>query len=141
LGDGCIFLKDNFPDAQISGADFSAYAINKAKTKTDRVNFLYLDVLKDNLPGVFDYIILASTVEHFNHPFFVVDKCLKNINKALFIFAPYTRNIDNPRLYARGQHRYLFNKHTFSQYKCEVLKITELIRETGYCYILYKILP
>jgi SAM-dependent methyltransferase len=140
LGDGDIYLKKTFPQAKINGLDFSEYAIKKAKSKSDAVSFFRLDILKDDLPASFDYIMMASTIEHFNDPFFVVDKCLKAVRKALIIFTPYTQHFDNPVLYSRGQHRYLFNEHTFDKYKPQVLKITEPIKETGYRYILYKIL-
>jgi len=141
LGDGAIFLKRSFPQAKISGLDFSKYAIKKAKSKSDEVSFYCLDILKDNLSATFDYITMASIIEHFNDPFFVVDKCLRFAKKALLIFTPYTKDIAIPCLYSRSEHRYLFNEHTFDKYICGVLKVTEKIKETGYQYILYKISP
>lgn len=141
LGDGCILLKKHFPDAHISGADFSKVAIEKARKRTGLVNFFVMDILKDSPPKKYDYIILLSTLEHFNNPHKVVDKCLDFVNRTLIIQAPYTEKINEPRLYLRGLHRYLFNKETFVNYNFKILKITDLIEATGYRYIIYELRP
>lgn len=141
LGDGCILLKKHFPDAHISGADFSEVAIEKARKRTGLVNFFVMDILKDSPPKKYDYIILLSTLEHFNNPHKVVDKCLDFVNRTLIIQAPYTEKIDEPCLYLRGLHRYLFNEETFKRYNFKILKITDLIEATGYRYIVYELRP
>ena len=141
LGDGCILLKKEFPLAEISGADFSKVAIEKAKRKTNQVSFFVLDILKQNPPKKYDYIILIHILEHFNNPYLIVDKCLHFVRKALIIECPYTERFDSPYLYWPGQHRYLFNKHTFSKYNCRILEITEKIESAGYKYIIYQLTP
>ncbi|MCP4650953.1 MAG: class I SAM-dependent methyltransferase [PVC group bacterium] len=139
MGDGCILLKKHLPNAQINGADFSEVAISKAKQKTKDMDFFVLDVLKNIPPKKYDYITMLSTLEHFDEPYKIVDKCLKFVNKALIIVTPYEPKFDNPRLYSSGEHRFLFNENTFSQYNSKVLKITELAETTNYKYIIYEL--
>lgn len=141
LGDGCLFLKKHFPLAQIEGADLSPLAIKKAKEKKANINFFLLDLKKENPPNRYDFISLVHALEHFNDPFPELDKCLKYVNKAVLIITPYLKRFDSPRLYSRGEHRYLFNENTFFKYKCTILKITEIIPSTGYRNIIYKIEP
>jgi SAM-dependent methyltransferase len=141
LGDGCLLLKNNFPRAEISGADFSSVAIERARKKTNQINFFVLDILKESPPKKYNYITLISTLEHFNEPYPIVDKCLNYVEKAVLIEIPYTERFDNPHLYWRGQHRFLFNEKTFIGYNFKILKITELVKSTGYQYILYELKP
>jgi len=140
LGDGCRLLKGSFPQARISGADFSDTAIKKCKANSPaEIKFFILDAAKDDIPESYDYIVMSHILEHFNDPFPVLDKCLKFVNKAIYVITPYTEKIENPLLYAKGEHRYLFNKDTFSGYNCEVVKITEYLPQYGYSYIVYRI--
>jgi trans-aconitate methyltransferase len=141
FGDGCILLKNNFPQADINGADFSEVRIKKAKQKSNKINFFVLDIAKEEPSLKYDYITLIHTLEHFNDPFPIVDKCLRFVNKALIIEVPYIKNFKSPYLYRKGLHRYLFNENTFSKYKCIVLNITEYIKSAGYKYIIYKLTP
>jgi len=98
LGEGCTFLKSRFPESRISGADFSDAAIAKAKAKFKDIDFFILDIKKQNPPGKYDYITMLSTLEHFNNPLTVVDKCLLFANKALLVEVPYAGNFRDPRL-------------------------------------------
>ncbi len=141
LGEGCALLKQRFPEAEISGADFSSVAIEKAGSKFENIEFLVLDIQKQDPPRKYDYVTLVHILEHFNNPFSIVDKCLLFVDKALLIEVPYVESFRDPRLFSFGQHRYLFNERTFSEYNCEVLTITEYISSAGYRYILFKIMP
>jgi len=123
LGDGCILLKKYFPKAEISGADLSRVGIEKAKRKTNQVNFFILDILKEIPPKKYDYITLVSTLEHFNEPYYIVEKCLKFVDKALFVISPYTREFTEPRLYGVSQHRYLYNENSFLKYHSQIFSI------------------
>lgn len=141
LGDGCRMLKKNFPLVSIFGADLSPLAVKKAKLKCDGEIYFNLDISKEEPPQKYDYITLIHIIEHFNEPFSVLDKCLKFVNKAVYISTPYGEDFEDPRLYWKGEHRYLFNEKTFINYNCKVLKVTERIEEVGVKYILYKITP
>ncbi|MFH2137092.1 MAG: class I SAM-dependent methyltransferase [Candidatus Omnitrophota bacterium] len=140
-GEGCVLIKKHFPKAEITGIDFSSVAINMANEKKSDINFIRMDILKESPTQKYDYITIIHTLEHFNDPFQVVNKCLNFVNEALIIEAPYTEKFDVPYLYRKGQHRYLFNEKTFEKYKCKVLKITEYIESAKYRYIVYQIEP
>ncbi|MEW6169993.1 MAG: class I SAM-dependent methyltransferase [Candidatus Omnitrophota bacterium] len=141
MGDGLNLLKTYFPKAQFSGADISPVGIEKARSKTTDVDYFVLDIRTGVPPKKYDFIILIHVLEHLNDPFAVVDKCLKFINDSLIICTPYIEKFDNPRLYLSGEHRYLFNEHSFEKYNYEILRISEHIEAGGYKYILYRIKP
>jgi trans-aconitate methyltransferase len=141
MGDGCQLMQKHFPGAQIEGADFSSLAIAKAIEKKTGVKFFVLDIMNEDPPRKYDFISLVHTLEHFNDPFPVLEKCLKFVNKAVFVVTPYVKKIDEPRLYWRGLHRYLFNENTFSKYKCSIMEITTELSPAGYLCIVYKIEP
>ncbi len=143
LGDGCLFLRQKFPAARISGCDFSPVAVGKAKEKAKGkdVDFFVLDILRDNPPARYDYIVTLSTLEHFDDPLSVVDKCLDRVNRAMLIMVPYEKEFANPRLYTKGEHRFLFNEKSFEEYRSEVLQVTDVFKESGHRYILFRIEP
>lgn len=143
LGDGCRFIKKHFPQALVFGGDLSSVGIEKAKSKRDGVNYFCLDIARHLPPQKYDYITLIHILEHFNEPFAIIDKCLEFANKAVYISTPYGEDFDDPRLYWKGEHRYLFNEKTFINYKCDVLKVSERIEQNNFKakYILYKITP
>ncbi len=141
LGDGCRMLKKNFPQAAITGADLSESGIQKARAKSSDIEYFVFDLLNQEIPKKYDYITLIHILEHFDDPYPIIDKCLKAVNRAVYISTPYGGDFDNPRLYWKGEHRYLFNEHTFAKYKCQVLRITERIEAVGTKHIVYKITP
>ncbi len=141
LGDGCQLLKKDFPLGRIEGADFCATAISKAQSKKTDIPYFILNIEKDNPPGKYDFISLVHILEHFNDPFPILDKCLSCVNEAVLVITPYVEKIENPRLYAPGEHRYLFNEHTFSGYKCTKIAKTDFFPKFGYAYIIYRIEP
>jgi len=113
LGDGCILLKRNFPNANINGCDFSNIAIKKAKNKNKNINFFELDILKQDLSKKYDYITMVSILEHFDNPFPIIDKCLEKINKKLIINCPYGNTIGYT---PDNEHRFAFNEDTLKNY-------------------------
>lgn len=141
MGDGLKLLKSYFPKALFSGADLSPIGIEKAKAKTKDIDYFVLDIRSQAPLKKYDFIILIHVLEHIDDPFAVVDKCLKFINDSLIICTPYIEKFDNPRLYLSGEHRYLFNGHSFEKYNYEILRISEHIEAGGYKYILYRLKP
>lgn len=141
LGDGCEFLKKYFEKGVFFGADLSAKGVAKAREKSRCEGYFCLDIARQDPPQKYDYISLIHILEHFDDPFPIIDKCLKFVNNAVYISTPYGEKFDNPRLYWKGEHRYLFDEKTFDNYHCTVLKITERIEVVGTKYILYKIVP
>jgi 2-polyprenyl-3-methyl-5-hydroxy-6-metoxy-1,4-benzoquinol methylase len=141
LGEGCELLKKHFPNGDIYGADLSPGGIKKAISRSGSGKYFCLDIGRDVPPRSYDYITLIHILEHFDYPFPIIDKCLKYVKEAIFVSTPYTENFEDPRLYWKGEHRYLFNEHTFKDYHCTVVGITDFIEAVGSRHIRYKIMP
>ncbi|HAJ57184.1 MAG TPA: hypothetical protein DCL35_05380 [Candidatus Omnitrophica bacterium] len=141
LGDGCELLQKMFPRAHVEGADFSPVSIEKARKKSGEINYFLLDILKDAPPRSYDYIVLSHILEHVNDPLAIIDKYLRFVKKAILISTPYTPDIENARLYFSGEHRYLFNEHSFDGYNSRVLRITSEVQAAGYRNIIFEVKP
>ena len=141
LGDGCRLLKKYFPSAEIAGADLSPVGIEQARSQSPDIEYFIFDLSKQNILRKYDYITLIHILEHFNNPYPIIDKCLKAVNRAVYVSAPYGEDFTNPRLYWKGEHRYLFNEHTFAGYDYTVIKITGKIEAVNSKHIIYKIAP
>jgi 2-polyprenyl-3-methyl-5-hydroxy-6-metoxy-1,4-benzoquinol methylase len=142
IGDGCELLQEKFPKAKITGVDISEVGIKKAREKTKSVQYFVLDILKNPIPEKYDYITMIETLEHFDNPFAVVDKCLKHVRQSLIISAPYySQKHLSEKMINLSEHRYTFNEKTFANYNCRVAKITEFIKVTEARCIIYEIRP
>jgi trans-aconitate methyltransferase len=129
LGDGCILLKQHYPHGVISGCDFSSVGIESAKEKTKEIKFFEVDLLKDQLPCNYDYILILQTLEHFDKPFTIVDKLLENANEALIISVPLIKKRRKKAL-GVGEHRYNFDEKSFEKYDHEILSIADYVKGT-----------
>jgi len=139
IGDGCELLQKKFPKAKITGIDISDIGIKKAKQKTKRVNYFVLNILKDPLTDIYDHIIVIETLEHFDNPFFIINKLLKHAKKSVIISVPYSPKFTGK--IAGMEHRYAFNENTFSnsRYNYRIFKITDFIKATKSKCIIYEI--
>lgn len=116
-GEGILLLSKLLPMGSYTACDFSEIAIAMAKRKNGPIEFYVHDVKKENIAGVYDYILLVEILEHLDDPFVIVDKCLKSSKRAVIIMVPL-----NPDGYSgpvRGdfkssEHRYAFSRDTFS---------------------------
>ena len=142
VGDGCELLQEKFPKAKITGADISDVGIEKAKQKTERVHYFVNNILTDPLPDTYDYITIVETLEHFNDPFFVINKLLKHVKKSVIICVPYYDSYFTGKI-AREEHRYAFTENTFTnrKYNCRVVKITDFVKVAKSKCIIYEIFP
>jgi 2-polyprenyl-3-methyl-5-hydroxy-6-metoxy-1,4-benzoquinol methylase len=138
IGDGPNLLKRTISGAEITGADISEIAIDKAKKKNDGNRYIVFDVLKDKISEKYDFITIIETLEHFDDPFFIVDKCLMSCKESVFVSTPYTQNYSG-KIDFVDEHRYAFNERTFEKYNSRVLKITDFMKETGGRCIIYEI--
>ncbi len=137
LGDGCELIKDTYPQSDITGIDFSEVGIGEARRNNGQVNFLIRDILNDPLSGKYDYITIIQTLEHFDDPFMVVDKCLEHTRDSLIVSTPYNQSL----ALSIGEHRYRFDEHTFERYNCHIAKLTDFSASLGYKCIVYQIKP
>lgn len=140
LGDGCELLQEQFPKAKITGIDISSVGIEKARRRGKKVPYFIADIRKDPIHGCYDYITMIETLEHFDDPFLIVDKCLRHVKKAIIISTPYTERYTG-FIRRSKPHRYYFNKDTFKKYNCEIMKITPPYTADGAISIIYKIYP
>ena len=141
IGDGCEILQKEFLHAKIAGADISDIGIQKAKQKTKHIEYYVLDILKDPIPTKYDYITIVQTLEHFDKPFFVVDKCLQYVNKSLIISVPYRQKASSSSLMNKSVHRCSFDEKSFINYKYKVVRVTDYIKSTAAKCIIYEIFP
>lgn len=140
IGDGCELLKEKFPKAEITGVDISDIAIEKAKNKTRSVQYFVLDILKEPIPEKYDYIVIVETLEHFDTPFVVIDRCLKHVRKSIIVSVPYGQSITGGML-RESEHRHSFDEKSFTNYNCRIVKVTEFVEVTGDRCIIYEIRP
>jgi len=126
IGDGCEFISENFPFANITGVDFSDVGIKKARQKArDKgldIKYKIMDILKDPLLDKYDYITIIETIEHFYDPFYVIDKCLEVVKRSIIVSAPYTPGRGSERTYSVDEHVYTFDDDTFSKYNSRIVK-------------------
>ena len=140
VGDGCLMLKKQFPKAQITGVDISEVGIAKATQKSDDIKYAVLDILKDPLPQTYDYILIIETLEHFDEPFQVINKCLKHVRQSIIVSVPYEPHYTGKNLGSK-EHCYSFNEKTFSKYNSTVVRITDFIETSQSKCIIYQIRP
>ena len=140
IGDGCELIQEKFPKAKITGFDISDVGIEKAKEKIKNAQYFIFDILKDPIPKKYDYITIIETLEHFDNPFAIVDKCLKHVKKTLIISTPYSPEYSGRR-YVVHEHRYCFNEKTFENYNCRVVRVTEHGKDQKEIVIIYEIRP
>lgn len=140
IGDGCELIQEKFPKAKITGFDISDVGIEKAKEKAKNAQYFIFDILKDPIPKKYDYITIIETLEHFDNPFAIVDKCLKHVKMALIISTPYSPEYSGRR-YVVDDHRYCFNEKTFENYNCRVVRVTEHGKDIKEIVIIYEIRP
>ncbi|MDD5457828.1 MAG: class I SAM-dependent methyltransferase [Phycisphaerae bacterium] len=141
IGDGCELLQKEFPQAKITGVDISGTGIQKAMQKTDCIEYYILDILKDPIATKYDYITIIQTLEHFDKPFFVIDKCLQYVNKSLIISVPYRQKVSSPGLINKSEHRWSFDEDIFRDYNHKVVKVSDFIKSTDAKCIIYQIFP
>jgi len=140
LGDGCELLKERFPEARITGVDLSEVGIERAKARGGGVDYLVLDITRDSIPGDFDFVTIIETLEHFDNPFTIVDKCLKNARRSVIVCVPYRQNLSWAVRWGK-EHRSAFDEKTFSAYDSRVVRVTDVLQGTGNRYIVYEIRP
>lgn len=133
LGDGCVYLKEKFPAAKISGCDFSDQAIALAKKKKSSIEFFVHDIILQDITEEYDYITLVSILEHFDDPYKIIDKCLKRARKALIISCPYAKSITYD---IKDEHRFAFNENSLKDYEHKY-NITADKREPNQIRIVY----
>lgn len=113
FGFGPAHLMDICNSWEIEGLDFSTKACGKAVVKTHCVN-----IITDNLPGEYDYIISAETLEHFSNPMTILAKLYQSARKAIILTVPYIGGTNTI-------HVVSFDRHTFDKYSNVRTRLSE----------------
>jgi len=96
-GDGTTLLKHIFPKSKITGIDFSSQAIEKAKEKYSDIDFINVDLLKEDRQDLlFDIFFSSNTFEHFKDPYMVFDKVSQHAKKFVVILIPFEEDENAP---------------------------------------------
>ncbi|KKN91300.1 hypothetical protein LCGC14_0221680 [marine sediment metagenome] len=104
FGFGPAHLMNIYSGWDIEGLDFSTKACAEAVIQTYCVN-----IITDNIPDKYDYIISAETMEHFSDPMTVLAKMYKAATKAVILTVPYMGGISEIHITS-------FDIHTFNKY-------------------------
>lgn len=121
-GEMLQFIGKLFPEIRMVGVDLSyngiAYANKHNRSK--RISYKQFNALDNSLRsafGKFDIAICSNTLEHFRHPFILLDNILEACEVCI-ILVPYKQPVtDGYEMEGGPGHVYSFDEHAFSEYK------------------------
>ena len=87
LGDALPVFKNKYPDAQLSGCDFSSVAIERCKEEFGSVASFFASSI-EQINGKWDIIYCSNTIEHFENPQEIAGILLKKCT-ILYIMVPF----------------------------------------------------
>lgn len=105
FGFGLKHLTDICEHWHVEGLDFSTKACAKAVVKTHCI-----DIITNNIPGVYDYVISAETLEHFSNPMTILAKMYQATKRSIILTVPYMGGISTI-------HVASFDHHSFDKYQ------------------------
>ncbi len=112
FGFGPAHLINIYSGWNIEGLDFSTKACVEAVVQTHCVN-----IITDNIPDQYDYIISAETMEHFSDPMTILAKMYEAATKAVILTVPYMGGISTI-------HVASFDRHAFDRYPNVKIKLS-----------------
>ena len=117
-GDLCFSLKKTYNLKKVTGLDLSDNAVSSAKSRYPDINFITMDVLKEDLKGIgtYDVCISSNVLEHFKDPYLVIDKCLE-VCKFFVALVPYRQPEDYEPIDGGGGHISYFSEESFQKYE------------------------
>ena len=94
-GDGTEELVRYIPCEQITGVDFSKTAIEQANRRYPNIKFENEDWLASEIKerNIFDVVFSSNTLEHFHHPFEVLNVLCQHASKAIILAIPYNDDL------------------------------------------------
>ncbi len=87
FGEGVSTLASAFPRCQVVGLDFSHKALNEARRRFPRSEFVHME--KGEIPEQFDVVVTSNCLEHFESPLEVAESMLSACEQLLVILVPY----------------------------------------------------
>lgn len=89
-GDGTKVLADFFRDSEVTGVDFSAEGIEKARRAYgSHCRFIADDFLQHEAGAKFDVLFSSNTLEHFEQPWEVIGKLAERANAFMVFLLPF----------------------------------------------------
>jgi len=86
-GEGVDLFGKYFKECEISGADISAAALERAKKYYPGYRFIEADI--NNVPESFDVIFSSNTLEHFENPDKIIENILPHCKKYFVMLIPF----------------------------------------------------
>ncbi len=86
-GDGVNLLSHRLPEVTLQGLDYSATAIEKAKSNYPQYDFYKGSLLDYNLK--YNIIFTSNTLEHFENPYKWIDQIIEHTKDFLIIMVPF----------------------------------------------------
>lgn len=89
-GYGTYMLQTNPDVSNVVGVDCDVDSIVFAKSNysTSKTNYILSSVEKFSYPSAFDWVVCMETIEHLDHPEYIVKFCVKNGVKNVLISYP-----------------------------------------------------
>lgn len=87
LGDALPIFQAAFPNAILTGIDFSHAGISKARELYSDFHFEVVDL--NQMTTKHDVIYSSNTLEHFHDPFPLIEKLMAQANKYLILLLPF----------------------------------------------------
>jgi trans-aconitate methyltransferase len=87
IATGSEVIKNTFPNADVTGIDFSEVALNKNKEMFKEINF------RDELDEYYDICISSNVLEHTDDPMNELKNILNHSNKYAIILVPYKEQL------------------------------------------------
>ena len=90
-GDGTDFLSSYIDSSLLFGIDFSAVAIKQAAHRYPSLTFLHQNWLdgETSTTALYDIVFSSNTLEHFRHPYDVLETLARRARKAVALAVPY----------------------------------------------------
>lgn len=105
MGEGTYLLKKYFKDSEVTGVDFSNYAIKKAKKKYVNASFICSDITK--IERHYDVVVSSHKLEHFEAPNKFFKDIINLADKFFILIIPFQEE----KLYK--EHLYSFDYDFF----------------------------
>jgi len=128
MGEGVNLFKSYFNDSEITGVDFSNYAIEKARKKYPNVSFDCVDIT--DFEKQYDVIVSSHTLEHFENPPKIFNKIINLAKKYFILIIPFQEK----DLYHEHFYRFdydFFPIHTQNHELIHFKEIDKLFFEPG----------
>lgn len=115
LGDALPVFKNKYPDAKLSGCDFSETGIARCQKQFGDISSFFTASI-DSLNGEWDVIYCSNVLEHFPDPVDLADKMLGHC-RILYLMLPYRElngeELLTPATMNKNGHMYSFFKDSF----------------------------